>query len=188
MSLPRSNTQQPPMSNPCRNLELKARDPDPVRSISTCLTLQARDEGFKEQRDTYFEVRRGRLKLREAVGVAAELIAYKRPDDPRWRESRYRILEVTDAAEMKAALSDTLGVKAVVAKRRHLFRLDGVAIHLDEVEGVGSFIEFELAASLTSDLAPQHLKLESLRSAFEILDRDLVAGSYSDLVSANKAE
>jgi predicted adenylyl cyclase CyaB len=175
------------MSGPCRNLELKARDPDPVRSASTCFALQAKDEGFKEQRDTYFEVRRGRLKLREEVGMAAELIAYERPDDPRWRESKYRIVEVTDAAEIKAALSDTLGVKAIVAKRRHLFRLEGATIHLDEVEGIGSFIEFELAASPKSDLAPQHIKLESLRTAFEILDRDLVAGSYSDLVSARKA-
>jgi predicted adenylyl cyclase CyaB len=174
------------MPGPGRNLELKARDPDPARSASTCRALQVRDEGFTDQRDTYFKVRNGRLKLREETGKVAELIAYERPDDPAWRESRYRIVKVTDAAEIKAALSAALGIKAEVAKRRHLFELKRLKIHLDEVEGLGSFIEFELAAKPESDLVPERAKLISLRSAFEISDRDLVAGSYSDLVAVGK--
>jgi adenylate cyclase class IV len=65
---------------PRRNLELKARDRDPARSLRVCRELGAEDKGTLVQRDTYFEVPRGRLKLREEPDAAATLIAYERPD------------------------------------------------------------------------------------------------------------
>lgn len=170
-----------PVSQPGRNLELKARDPDPARSAVACAELGAREEGVLEQTDTYFEVAAGRLKLREEAGRGAELIAYQRPDESQWRESRYRIVPVADPASLQAALASTLGVKVVVAKRRRLFRLESAQIHLDEVRGLGDFIEFELYAEPGSDLRAERRRLASLREAFEIADRDLVAGSYSDL-------
>lgn len=48
-----------------RNVELKARDPEPERSSSVCRALGAEDRGVIAQRDTYFDVVRGGLKLRE---------------------------------------------------------------------------------------------------------------------------
>jgi predicted adenylyl cyclase CyaB len=170
------------VSEPRRNLELKARDPDPDRSVAACAAVGAIEEGIREQSDTYFEVAAGRLKLREEPGGVAELIAYQRPDEPQSRESRYWRVPVGDPVELRAALASTLGVKAVVAKHRRLYRLDGAQIHLDDVQGLGSFIEFELDAPLDSDLLEQQQRLSELRQAFQIDDRDLVAGSYSDLV------
>lgn len=61
-------------SAPRRNLELKAWDRDPARSLEVCESLAAEDKGTLIQRDTYFDARRGRLKLREEPG-AATLIA-----------------------------------------------------------------------------------------------------------------
>lgn len=49
-----------------RNLELKALDPDPARTLAACLELGAQDRGLLHQRDTYFHAVQGRLKLREA--------------------------------------------------------------------------------------------------------------------------
>jgi adenylate cyclase class 2 len=63
-----------------RNLELKARDLDPARSGQVCQELGAEDKGTLIQRDTYFEVPRGRLKIREEPGAVPHLIAYERPD------------------------------------------------------------------------------------------------------------
>ena len=50
-----------------RNVELKARDLDPIRSLAVCRELDADDRGTLWQRDTYFDVARGRLKLRTAI-------------------------------------------------------------------------------------------------------------------------
>ena len=77
-----------------RNLELKARDRDPARSVDVCAGLGGDDRGTLNQRDTYFETPRGRLKLREEPGAAAHLIAYERPDLADHSVSRYRLVEV----------------------------------------------------------------------------------------------
>jgi adenylate cyclase class IV len=92
--------------------------------------------------DTYFEVPRGRLKLREEPDAAAHLIAYERPDLAAQKESRYRLIEVPEPAQLKEALAVVLGIKVVVSKDRRLFVLGDVRIHLDNVANLGDFIEF----------------------------------------------
>lgn len=169
---------------PGRNLELKARDRDPARSRQVCAQLGADEEGVLSQLDTYFEVPRGRLKLREQVPGGAQLIAYERADDRHNTESRYRIAAVPDAAEMKATLASTLGVRIRVRKERRLYLWEGVRIHLDEVEGLGSFIEFEGVATAERDTDDFEPLLTDLRRRFGIVDADLMAVSYSDLVEA----
>src|SRR5262245_338191 len=109
-----------------RNLELKARDTDPERSLGACKSLNAEDMGTLLQKDTYFNVSQGRLKLRQESNAIACLIAYERPDLPEYKESRYRIVEVGDASGLGEALADTLGVSAVVSKTRRLFLFEDV--------------------------------------------------------------
>jgi adenylate cyclase, class 2 len=169
------------VSGPRRNLELKARDLDPARSLRACGELGAADRGTLIQRDTYFEVARGRLKLREEPG-AATLIAYERPDLAGNKESRYRLVAVPEPAAMREALEAALGVTVVVAKTRRLFIHEGVRIHLDRVEGLGDFIEFEAVAEDGDDPGRFAALLDELREAFDIRDEDLVRASYSDLL------
>jgi predicted adenylyl cyclase CyaB len=168
-----------------RNIELKARNLDPDRSREVCRGLGAEDRGILAQRDTYFHVPSGRLKLREESGAPAHLIAYSRPDVERERESRYRIVAVGDPDEMKQALAETLGIEVVVEKRRHLFLWQNVRIHLDDVEGLGNFIEFEAVAPPDSDLSKEHKQVQVLREAFGIEESHLIAESYCDLQSAS---
>jgi adenylate cyclase class 2 len=170
------------VSGPRRNLELKARDRDPARSLAACQALGAEDRGTLTQRDTYFAVPRGRLKLREEPDTPATLIAYERPDVPGDKESRYHLVEVPDTEAMRGALVSVLGVTVVVAKARRLFIHEGVRIHLDRVEGLGDFIEFEGVAAEDEDPARFTSRLEALRRELDIRDRDLVSGSYSDLL------
>jgi adenylate cyclase class 2 len=128
------------------------------------------------------------LKLREEKGGEPHLIAYERPDLTGSRESRYRIVEVTQPEELKAALSAALGVAVVVAKERRLFLWEGnVRIHLDAVEGLGSFIEFEAIVADASDLAREKAQVRSLRETFAIDGADLIGESYCDLVLAASA-
>jgi len=170
------------MLPPSRNLELKARDRDPARSLRTCRALGAEDRGLLLQQDTYFAVPDGRLKLRRESGAPAQLIAYERPDRTGTSESRYRIAEVADATQTEAVLASALGIEARVSKQRRLFLLGAVRIHLDLVVDLGSFIELE---EITGRAPGEGIgvALARLRRAFGITDSDLVAESYGDLRS-----
>lgn len=147
-----------------------------------CEALGADDRGELIQRDTYFNVATGRLKLREEKGAASHLISYVRADELRERLSRYRIIEIEDAEGLKAALSESLGTRVVVSKRRRLFLWRDVRVHLDRVDGLGSFIEFEAVAPDQSDLADERQKVRHLLEVFEIRSEDLIDRSYSDLM------
>src|SRR5919107_4148511 len=171
------------MAPPRRNVELKARDPDPARSLERCVALGAEDRGELRQRDTYFAAPRGRLKLREQEPGGAELIAYERPDRPDARESRYRLAPVADGAVLREALGAALGTTVVVAKRRRLLVWEGVRIHLDDVEGLGAFVELEGVAEPGSDLTAEAGRVARLRAELGIADEDLVATGYADLLA-----
>ena len=69
-----------------------------------------------------------------------------------------------------------------VAKRRHLLIWEGVRIHLDEVEGLGTYLELEAVAEADSDLTAEHEKVERLRAELGIEDENLIATSYADLL------
>jgi homotetrameric cytidine deaminase len=166
------------VSAPRRNVELKALDPDPVRSLAVCRDLGAEDRGVLRQRDTYFRARQGRLKLREEEPGGAVLIQYDRPDAAAARESRYRLAPVPDPETLRASLDDALGTLVVVDKERHLLLWDGVRIHLDTVAGLGSFVELEGVAPPESDLSAEREKVAHLREALGI--GEVLTDSYSD--------
>jgi adenylate cyclase class IV len=167
------------MRTPRRNIELKAIDPDPSASLVVCRALGAEDHGTIAQRDTYFEVAHGGLKLREEQPGRPHLIQFERASEPQQRESRYRIIEVSDGEALCAALAAAIGIRGVVAKRRHLLLWQSVRIHLDEVEQLGRFIELEAVAPLDSDLAHEHRLVAELRDALGITDERLVALGYA---------
>lgn len=173
------------MEAPRRNVELKAVDPQPGRTLGRALGLGASDQGFLHQRDTYFAVARGRLKLREEAPGEAHLIAYVRPDDdPAVRVSEYRIAPVTEPAAMRDALAAGLGVRIVVDKRRRLLLWEDVRIHLDEVDGLGCFVELEAVAPAESDLDRERGRVARLRDVLDIPDEHLRNGSYADALAA----
>lgn len=167
---------------PRRNVELKARDDDPAGSLEVCLELGAEDHGELWQRDTYFAVPRGGLKLREQRPGTPHLIQFERADEARERESRYRIVEVDDAGTLTAALDAALGVRGVIEKRRRLLLWRDVRIHLDTVERLGTFIELEAVAPPQSDLTTEHERVATLRKALTIGDDRLVPVGYAALL------
>ena len=165
-----------------RNLELKSRCPNLAAAERAAQTLGATFQWTKSQTDTYFHVRRGRLKLREADGQTAELIAYERPDHPEFRESAYHLVPVPDAHRLKAALTTSLGVRVVVAKQRTLYLWHNVRIHLDAVDDVGTFLEFEAVLSTPDDDIQSPARLARLTEVLGVRDEDRVSRSYSDLL------
>jgi len=125
----------------------------------------------------------GRLKLREIDGATAELIQYARPDEPTARASDYVLALVTDPDRLRDALARALGVRAVVAKRRALYLWRHTRIHLDDVDGLGAFLELETVITDQSE-AEARAEIAEAAAALGIRDEDRLAGSYVDLVEA----
>ncbi len=165
------------------NVECKARDDDPAATARRCAELGAADQGVLHQRDTYFAGARGRLKLRDQGPDGSQLIAYRRADSAEDSESRYVLATTTEPEAMVEALDAALGTTVAVVKRRRLFTYENVRIHLDEVEGLGSFIELEgVVAGDGSDLEATRGRVARLRAELGITDDALVAVGYSDLL------
>ncbi len=170
--------------HPLRNVELKARDRDPEATLAAALAHGAVDQGVLTQTDTYFAAREGRLKLREEDG-AGTLIAYARADEAVARTSAYHLVAVPDPAALKAALDDALGTVVIVEKFRRLLLWQNVRIHIDAVEGLGSWLELEavvVGGTDSSDLAEEHRKVAELRAVLKMDDEDVVATGYAAML------
>ena len=166
---------------PRRNIELKARCRDLARAAAVAQQIGATRTGELRQCDVYFHVPQGRLKLRETDGRPAELIAYARPDSPDFRDSNYHLVAIPDPAAAKVALASVLGVRGEVRKVRQLWMYHNVRIHLDDVAGLGTFLEFEAVISADADEAVSRQRLETLAAALGVRGEDRIAVSYSDL-------
>ena len=165
------------------NIELKARCADLVRAADVARELGADFVGTLDQVDTYFNVAHGRLKLRTIHGDRAELIWYQRPNSVESRDSRFRRVHIDDSVGLLTSLEGALGVWKVVRKSRNLWLWQNVRIHLDRVEGLGTFIEFEAVQGAACANPEQgHAQIRLLQDRFGILSTDLLAGSYSDLL------
>lgn len=163
-----------------KNLELKARLGDLPEAERIAERIGAQVGGVLLQVDTYFQAPHGRLKLREINGIEAQLIGYDRPEAEAQRWSRFRVVAVPDPASMKALLTESLGLRGTVTKRRHLYLWNDCRIHLDQVEGLGTFVEFEVLSA--GDDCSDRDRMEALMTHFELRDSDAIRASYSDLL------
>jgi adenylate cyclase class 2 len=184
---------------PARNIELKARLRDLAAARETARRLATESLGIQQQIDTYFQCPEGRLKLREtayldpaaassplATALAAssrnELIWYDRPDEAQAKQSDYQLIEVWDHRARQ--LKHEMGIRVIVIKRREVFLHRNVRIHLDEVYGLGEFIEFEAVLGWGIDDAAGHDQVAYLERQFDLAPADLLSGSYADLLLA----
>lgn len=129
-----------------KNIEIKAPAPDVVALERRLAAISASFQWSRRQRDTFFNVPVGYLKLRVVAGERGELIAYHRSRSPHPRPSDYDIAPVLDPQLLEAVLARSLGVRGVVEKTRRLYLWGNTRIHLDEVEGLGRFVELETVA------------------------------------------
>jgi predicted adenylyl cyclase CyaB len=165
-----------------RNLELKAccGNLEACRQALSRLVIPLHQ--VELQTDTYFHISNGRLKLREIDGLPAALIWYERPDSEQARISLYQMTMVADPEAMKALLAAALGVRGQVAKRREIYLWHNVRIHLDEVAGLGSFVEFEAVLGPEDDETTARARLEHLAQTLQLDPLDYRGKSYADLL------
>ncbi len=140
-----------------------------------------------KQDDTFFKCDNGRLKLRSFSEASGELIFYQRPDDGGPKESFYLRTPTTDPVGLREALTLAYGQVGRVLKKRTLFMSDEARIHLDQVEGLGCFLELEVVLRDGESTDEGIAKAHALMSALNIKESQLIAGSYLDLLSQTEA-
>lgn len=164
------------------NIEIKARSYriDEIRAY--LLGAGADYKGTDHQVDTYFQVNEGRMKLREG-NIENSLIFYRRQDQAGPKASEVFLYHPPRDPKLKELLQHALGAKKVVDKHREIYFIENVKFHLDEVKGLGTFVEIE-AIDLNGSIGKEKL-LEQCHfylKAFEIADEDLLEKSYSDMI------
>jgi len=164
------------------NIEIKARVSATDRLFSLAEAVSDVPPIRIEQRDTYFACPTGRLKLRRTGAKPAELIFYSRPNFCSPKRSDYTICEIADPENLLAVLAAALGIQATVIKTRMLFMVGQTRIHLDSVEGLGSFVELEVVLHDSQSAEEGDAIARKLMDLLEIKERDLIGGSYVDLV------
>ena len=164
------------------NVEIKATCNDLERIRQILLERDAKFIGLDHQVDTYFRSSSGRLKLREG-NIENNLIWYQRPDQAGPKTSHCVLYKTEKDSALKAILHDAMGVMVVVDKEREIYFIDNIKIHLDQVKGLGTFLEIE-AQSEEGDKSEELLNRQCVQLMDElgIRNEDLVNESYSDLL------
>jgi len=162
------------------NFEFKARLKNDARARAALRKLRARYIGTDHQVDTYFRVPAGRLKIRQGR-IENALIFYRRSNAPRARQSRIEMMMLSRRNSIREILTAALGVLVVVDKRREIYFVGNVKIHLDCVRGLGKFAEVE-AISRGGSLAKARDQARRFQKLLGIASADIVPQSYSDLI------
>ncbi len=169
------------------NIEIKARTKQSEAIRAYLLSNGAESRGVDKQTDTYFIVNQGRLKLREG-NIENNLIFYQRADQAGPKQSNFSLLPAEDPATLKSMLTQALGIKVVVAKRREIYFINNVKFHLDSLEGLGEFVEIE-ASNRYASVSVEELRQQCdfYMQAFAIRPDDLITQSYSDMLLPSAA-
>ena len=139
-------------------------------------------KGTDHQIDTYFKVSTGRLKLREG-SIENYLIYYQRADQAGPKQSDVILYKTDPNSPLKQILTQSLEELAVVDKKREIYFIGHVKFHIDQVDGLGSFMEIE-AIDANGDINKDTL-LEQCQHYMQLLgisEKDLITNSYSDLI------
>jgi predicted adenylyl cyclase CyaB len=164
------------------NIEIKARVRDPRVLESVARSLSDMPPVVLRQRDTFFACRDGRLKLREFGCGKSELIWYRRIDSPGSKRSDYQITPVSEPEKLRAVLAGAYGTTQVVEKIRTLLHVGQARIHLDDVVGLGTFIELEVVLRDGQPEQDGHAIAADLMERIGIDPSDLVDRAYADLL------
>jgi predicted adenylyl cyclase CyaB len=166
-----------------RNIEIKTRVRDRQALDRHLAALPIGQREQLQQLDTFFHIPAGRLKLREFDQGEAELIRYDREDCPDMKLSTYERVAVTDAQALRTLLSRALGIRGQVKKQRTVLMLETTRIHLDEVEGLGAFLEIEVVLAADESASSGEARMRNLMAQLQIDRLDLIAGAYVDLLN-----
>jgi predicted adenylyl cyclase CyaB len=166
-----------------RNIEIKAS----VASVSLLMeraSMHATSGPAKiSQDDTFFKCDTGRLKLRAFPDGSGELIFYKRENADGPKTSFYEIVPTAVADLLRSILTQAYGQVGRVRKERTVYMVGRTRVHIDQVEGLGSFMELEvvLAEDESEDKGVQ--EAHELMAKLGIKEDTLIDQAYVDLIN-----
>jgi predicted adenylyl cyclase CyaB len=171
------------------NVEVKAQ-------VEDWDALKARVEAIHEgpgqiitQEDMFFNVPQGRLKLRTLAPnpgqQRAQVIYYEREDTPDPKTSTYCIAPTDDPAALRDVLTSALGVRGIVKKQRYLYQVGQTRVHLDRVEGLGTFMELEVVLQPEQTVEQGQRIARALMTKLGVADAALIQCAYIDLQEAH---
>ncbi len=170
------------------NVEFKARANNLFQLENKLLELDPVYMGEDHQIDTYFNVARGRLKLREG-NIENALIYYERENTTAAKQSDILLYQHKPDRQLKGILSKVNGIKAIVDKKRKIYFIGNVKFHFDHVQQLGTFVEVE-AIDKDGSIDVDKLKEQCnfYATLFGIQSSDYIAFSYSDLLMESLKE
>jgi predicted adenylyl cyclase CyaB len=74
------------------------------------------------------------------------------------------------------------GIRGVVKKTRYLYLVGQTRVHLDDVEGLGQFMELEVVMREGQNDMDGQVIAEGLMAALGVEENDLLEGAYMDLL------
>ncbi len=165
-----------------KNIEIKARISDFLLVEKKAASLAGQQPDLILQEDIFFNVPKGRLKLRKFTPELGELIYYERENSLLPKESNYQCSRTEKASTLHETLAEALGIRGVVRKERRLFLVGQTRIHLDRVDNLGDFVELEVVMEPTQTMEDGVEIAYRLMEALGISESDLIDCAYIDLL------
>lgn len=164
------------------DITIKAYCYEPAEAESILLGLGADYIGQDVQTDVYYETAQGQLKHRQGV-IENVLIHYNRVELGITMRTEVQLFLKNPSAATIASICEGKNIISQVKKVRKIFFLDNVKFHLDQVEGLGTFIEIE-AIDLEGTIGLEVLRQQCAfyKDQLQIDDEDLVHNAYTDLL------
>lgn len=166
-----------------RNVEIKARLRDREAAEKIVCSLADHGPELIVQEDVFFCCENGLLKLRSFVDGRGELIFYRRPDIDGPATSDFEKLPTEDPGRVRSLLTAALGTTGEVRKRRTLYIVGQTRVHLDEVEGLGDWLELEVVLEPGQPVSEGQCIADDLVASIGVHPDDLEARAYIDLVT-----
>lgn len=168
-------------------VEIKARTTRTAAQRKLLIAKGATFKGTDHQVDHYFNVPEGRLKLRSG-NIEHSLIFYRRNNQAGPKDSSVALTIIESQAladSFATTLGQALGVWVKVDKQREIYFIDNVKFHLDEVEGLGTFIEIEAIGESADEREALLGQCQSYMAYLGVQEGELIENSYSDLLAGS---
>lgn len=137
----------------------------------------------ENQRDIYYKVKRGRLKLRIINEKSCCLIYYRRNEKSGKRVSNYILSYSDNFRELDFILRQEFKILVTVVKKREIYIKNNIRIHLDTVKKLGKFLEVEI---IYGDFNIAKDQMKEIISCLNLEETEFIKPSYSDLLINKK--
>ncbi|XP_076068057.1 uncharacterized protein LOC143040675 [Oratosquilla oratoria] len=168
-----------------RNVEIKAKALDLATLHRVATQLSGGSGKVLYQEDTFYNSPKGRLKLRKIKDEQEELIYYERDDKIGPKGSDYVKVNGKEgelSGTMATLLEKCLGIKGVVKKKRTLYLVGQTRVHVDQVEGLGNFMELEVTLKDDETLEQGEEIAKDLMKKLGVDEDALLSGAYMDML------